>query len=125
MSSVTLHGPLFEGGVPEKVQRAAEDVVRKLTELGVQRLTSAFPQGVPVKTGNYRRNVHPTIQGMQAQIDDSGVIYGPWLEGTSSRNDSTRFKGYSTFRKTSDWLQEQAPDVCKAAAEKLASELGG
>jgi hypothetical protein len=33
-------------------------------------------------------------------ISDHGVIYGPWLEGTSSRNQSTRFKGYQTFRRT-------------------------
>jgi hypothetical protein len=24
--------------------------------------------------------------------------YGPWLEGTGSRNDTTRFKGYHGFR---------------------------
>lgn len=32
-------------------------------------------------------------------VHDSGVIYGPWLEGTGSRNAPvTRFKGYHAFR---------------------------
>ena len=126
MSDVVISGPLFSGGSSEQVVRAIEDVVREVTELGMQRLTSAFPAGVPVKTGNYRRNVHPTINGASAQIDDSGVIYGPWLEGTSSRNETTRFKGYATFRRTEQWLQdEQVPLVVKRRVEMLVKELGG
>ena len=140
--NVSLSGPLFEGGAGSRVQQAIEDVVRELTELGMQRLTSPFPTGVPVggtgrispitgragliyPGGHYRRNIHPTIYGAQAQIDDSEVLYGPWLEGVSSRNESTRFKGYSSFRRASQWLQEQAPDVAAKHAERLVKELGG
>lgn len=125
MSSVSIKGPLFESDPGHHVQQSAEDVVRELTEKGMQRLTSQFPTGVPVKTGNYRRNVHPTIQGAKAQLDDSGVIYGSWLEGTSRRNETTRFKGYATFRHTKDWLDDQAKDVCQKHAVKLAKNMGG
>ncbi len=123
---VTVNGPLFSGGANERVVLAVEDMVREVTELGMQRLTEAFPTGVPVKTGNYRRNIHPTISGASAQIDDSGVIYGPWLEGTGSRNETTRFKGYSTFRRAEQWLQdEQVPIAVKRRVEQLVKELGG
>lgn len=30
-------------------------------------------------------------------VHDSGVVYGPWLEGVSERNRQTRFKGYHAF----------------------------
>lgn len=115
--SVSLVGPLFA--------QCANDIVQELTELGMERLTSAFPTGVPVKTGNYRRNINPTIHGASAQLDDNGVVYGSWLEGTSSRNETSRFKGYATFRRTGDWLQEQAEDICQKHAAKLASALVG
>ena len=124
--SATATGPILDGLGPEKVEQAVADIVREVTELGMQRLTSAFPTGVAVKTGNYRRNVHPTIYGAQAQLDDSGVIYGPWLEGTSSRNETTRFKGYSAFRRAAQYLQDEVvPEVLTKNAEKLATELGG
>lgn len=125
MSDVTISGPLFSGGAPEVITMALEDMVREVTELGVERLTTSFPTGVPVKTGNYRRNINPTIAGMTGRIDDSQVIYGPWIEGTGSRNQTTRFKGYSTFRRTAQWLEEQVPIVARKRAEMLVKELGG
>ena len=124
--SATAAGPILDGLGPERVKAAVADIVREVTELGMQRLTAAFPTGVPVKTGNYRRNIHPTILGAQAQLDDSGVIYGPWLEGTGSRNETTRFKGYSTFRRAAQYLQDEVvPEVVARRAEQLATELGG
>jgi len=44
-------------------------------------------------------------------ITDGGVVYGPWLEGISSRNMTTRFKGYMTFRKTSQELEKKSREV--------------
>lgn len=119
-------GPLFETAVTARVETAIADIVREVTELGVQRLTSAFPTGVPVVTGNLRRNVHPTIAGPMAQIDSGGVVYGAWIEGTSSRNESTRFKGYATYRRATQYLNDEVvPAVVDKRAKKLARELGG
>ena len=64
-----------------------------------------------LSTGHYRRNVHRTVGALHVRIDDGGVIYGPWLEGVSTRNQTTRFKGYFSFRRTSQWLQSQVKGV--------------
>lgn len=123
---VSTTGPLFQPEALTVPLEIAEGAVAVLSELAMNRLTSAFPTGVPVKTGNYWRHIHQTVQGPMAQIDDSAVIYGPWLEGVSSRNTSTRFKGYSTFRRAAQWLtDEQLPIVAQKGAEALAKELGG
>ena len=116
-------GPLFSAASGALFQRAREDIVQTLAEMAVERLTSAFPTGVPVQSGNYRRNIHATVNGAEAAVDDSGVIYGPWLEGTGSRNETTRFKGYSTFRRTGQWLEDQAQGVADKVGEKLVREL--
>ncbi len=122
----TATGPLLEGVAATLVQQVLEDAVREVTELGMQRLTSAFPTGLPVKTGNLRRNVSPVIYGPRAEINDGGVIYSSWIEGTSSRNETTRFKGYSTWRRTIQHLQDEVvPEVASKAAERLVKELGG
>ena len=108
----------------EAFYACADAIVRELTDLGWNRLESAFPTGAPVKTGFYAGSVHAFQSGQHAYtIDDSGVVYGPWLEGTSARNETTRFKGYATFRRTRDWLAEQADGVAQRHLDALAVKL--
>lgn len=38
-------------------------------------------------------------------VTTGDAMYGPWLEGTGSRNRTTRFKGYFGFRRASDEIQ--------------------
>ena len=45
-------------------------------------------------------------------LDDRGVK-GPWLEGVSRRNSSTRFKGYHTFRLITGQLQAKAGSIAQ------------
>lgn len=126
-------GPIFDPHKRSKFfQQAKVATVRELVERGEQELDTAYllpkPQGKflsiseagkgKASTGNYRRNVHGITRqvglDLQGKIHDSGVVYGPWLEGTSSRNKTTRFKGYSSFRKVKQWLEKGiAPRVMK------------
>ena len=127
---VVQTGELFER--PKKItDQVFAKFIQRLVELGEQRLDETLrprPNGVYLSTaeaqkgrastGNYRRNVHSVIKGLNAKITDGGVIYGPWLEGTGSRNETTQFKGYASFRKTEVWLNEQA----KTEAQKFTNE---
>ena len=43
-----------------------------------------------------------------------GVIYGPWLEGTGSRNyPVTRFKGYRNWRRVTQMLEKAAKPIAE------------
>jgi len=53
------------------------------------------------------------------------VIYSAWLEGVSTRNQTTRFKGYSSMRRVAQELQKQVPQVARANVEKAIRELNG
>lgn len=130
-------GPLFrqpKATVRHELQRMVEDV----TEAGVLRLNDVLrprPRGVfltveqaaPGKAseGHYRASVAPIFGNLQARIDDNGVVYGPWLEGTSSRNQTTRFKGYASFRKTRDWLDKNVKKIIRPRVKRLVRSLGG
>jgi hypothetical protein len=64
------------------------------------------------QTGHYARSINGRMTGtLNGEVTDSGVVYGPWLEGVSSRNDATRFKGYGIFRRTRDKLQGMAQAI--------------
>ena len=121
--SVQVTGPLVPEGA-ERLHRAIERGVHDLVELGEERLAEMLrprPAGVYLSvtearpgqysTGNYRRNVHGTSRNLHGLLTDGGVVYGPWLEGVSSRNATTRFKGYASFRRTAQYMEKEAARV--------------
>jgi len=136
---VEISGPLFKRGA--KITRdAMEDAVQELVELGEDRLDRGLrprPAGVflsaqqarpgEASTGHYARSVAQDVevQGLRGRIGDGDVEYGPWLEGTSSRNQSTRFKGYHTFRKVGQWLETKADDVLEKNIRKAVQRMKG
>ena len=126
---VTTSGPFFSGAIKPKVERALDDTLQELVEKGEARLGELLQKGGVYKegsesTGYYRSMIHGEVKAEHSGlITDGGVIYGPWLEGTGSRNQSTRFKGYASFRKVEDWLVGQAQDVAIKHFSKLVGEL--
>lgn len=135
--SVTTKGPMAKRQqYTSLTHRALKLSVQNLVELGEQRLDVMLrprPGGVYLgvsdtknpSTGNYRRNIQGQVSGLNGRITDGGVIYGPWLEGTGSRNVSTRFKGYASFRRTGQWMNQQAPKVVQTQISNLVRGLNG
>lgn len=58
-------------------------------------------------TGRYRSRLHIVRRGA-IEVNDSNSVYGPWLEGTGSRNARSRFKGYHHWRRTRQQVERQA-----------------
>jgi KDO2-lipid IV(A) lauroyltransferase len=66
---------------------------------------------------------HEAVKGLMRVVSEGETVvtsdlatYGPWLEGTGSRNLTTRFKGYHTFRLVSQQVDEEAGPVAEAGA---------
>ncbi len=135
---VEKRGPLFDGRGGTIVRREVGRMVPGLGEVGEERLSEQArprPAGVylaitdarpgKASTGNYRRNISSVVRNLIGRITDGGVIYGPWLEGISSRNQRTRFKGYAMFRRVAGWMRAQQPRLARKAGARLARALGG
>jgi hypothetical protein len=135
--TVEVKGPLFDGRGKRIIDAVMHDTIQTVVERGVERLNEQArprPGGVflsvqeaqrgKASTGNYRRNISGDTQGLRGRIDDGNVIYGPWLEGTGSRNAKSRFKGYAMFRRTEQWLQKQVPGILRTTAARLVKRLG-
>lgn len=128
------------------VRRAITGAVQELVEYGEQRLDERLqprPAGVYLavtpkgqkwggpgtsrpgrgSVGNYRRNIHGRVSGLNGRIDDGNVVYGPWLEGTGSRNQTTRFKGYHSFRTVYQSMEKHKGKVIKAHVQRAVQEL--
>lgn len=63
--------------------------------------------------------VNQTVQPTLHKVHDRGVVYGPWLEGTSSRNRTTRFKGYSSLRRARQSAVARIPQLVAVPLRRL------
>jgi len=119
------------------MRRAVEDAVTELVERGEQLLHQKLrrgPAGVflstaeaapgQASTGNYLRNIEGITDNLSGLIHDNEVVYGPWLEGTGSRNaPRTSFKGYASFRKTADQLEKEASNILQRHVKRLKAKI--
>jgi len=145
--TIKSEGPFFERR-NKIVRDTMNNAINNLLQLGEQRLDKVLrprdtrpgvfktraQAGKQASTGHYRRNVHADMKKASSfakttsavgKIHDSGVVYGPWLEGTSSRNLSTRFPGYSSFRRTKDYLDKLSPKILNAHIKKATKQMNG
>lgn len=75
-------------------------------------------------TGFYSRHIENRDLGDHHLIHDSGVIYGPWLEGIGSRNyPVTRFPGYEIFRQVAQEMDRRAVYISQPAIHDLVEVL--
>lgn len=123
---VSETGPLFSGAAPEIIRVWLDDVKQDIAQEGVNQLRSFVMDKSGRATGHYQSQIVTStlIPFNDVRIHDP-VVYGPWLEGTSKRNRSTRFKGYRLWRKTAQALQDDAPKIAAARLPDLANRLGG
>lgn len=69
-------------------------------------------------TGYYQSRITTNRVGEAHVVTDGTVVYGPWLEGTGSRNDETRFKGYFTFRLVAQKVEAKASSIAEDVADR-------
>lgn len=110
MITVELNGPIFDGRAQRQLDLACDDIAQRVTRLGASMVRSNLHKVLRNETPFYRLQVaHRRVAANLWEIHDNNVIYGPWLEGTGSRNfPVTRFRGYATFRRTAQEIDRRA-----------------
>ena len=136
MDPVTFSGPLFDG----TAKRAARDgttaarkaVAKRGAELARGLLAADIRvhdtgralaavtttgRSVVYQSGKYSMPVTVMNPKTDIVVTSSLATYGPWLEGTGSRNQTTRFKGYHSFRKAAQELSVVAQKTADRAMQ--------
>ena len=122
-------GPLGDGTAIKAAEDWAEKTSQALADRGVEMLR-AFPMD---KTGRARGAFQGALKVTRVSSTETripgpqqrGVVWTPWLEGGSKRNQSTGFKGYHLFRKTRLALSKKAPEIGQKVLDELLPEMGG
>lgn len=86
--------------------------VRSVTQTDVSRV---------YQTGKYSMLV--TADRAETVVTTDLATYGPWLEGTGSRNLATRFKGYHSFRQAGQVLDGLAEGLAEDAIQPYLREM--
>lgn len=120
---VTFTGPLFTEN-PEKVVGDIADAIEvELSQVVVDQIKARLDSTLQHPTGYYRSRITASNVADSIVVSDSGVVYGPWLEGVGSRNKATRFKGYATFRRVTQEMDAEAAKLAEPIVERELERL--
>jgi hypothetical protein len=118
-----VRGPLFDGTATRALERLANDAAQRIAEAGLNDWHAALGSSIRVNTGRYESTLRSSNLDGGRLLGDGGMVYGPWLEGTGSRNETTRFKGYAAARRVTQALDAKASALAEPAVERAVREM--
>jgi hypothetical protein len=141
-SDVRLSGPLFDGRAERAAQRGADAIRSRLAAEGdklaagmlaasvrhhgsgrAERAATDTSSSRVYQTGKYTMPV--VVDRSETVVTSDLATYGPWLEGTGSRNHTTRFKGYNSFRRAGQALDRAAGGIADETMRPYIREMNG
>lgn len=125
---VIARGPIFDGRAPAMVEAFLDDAAAlvgaaALAEVKAN-LTGSIRNSSP---GGFISQLYERREALHdRKVGDQVLIYGPWLEGTGTRNAPvTRFAGYRSFERARTVIEAQVPVLVLPARERLVAAVNG
>lgn len=123
---VDRDGPIFQPLlVHESIRELIDDVEHDVASAGLQEWSTNLNASIRNPTPYYETQVTLERTDGHWVAHDRGVIYGPWLEGVGSRNQTTRFKGYAAARRARQAIERRIPQITAAALARAVRRLNG
>lgn len=121
---ITLSGPLFDGRAERILAKMAADCQRAVAEHAEFTWQMKMDDSFRHPTGAYQSHINIAHKDADLVVNDRGSVYGPWLEGTGSRNaPATRFKGYHAAVYATQAVERQIDQTCAPAVDKAVQEI--
>lgn len=124
---IEFRGPLFDGRAERAIEDACDDARDDIAAYAEERVLLGTSMNFKTRTPYYETRVTTTrVSSEVSQVDDQGVIYGPWLEGVGSRNSQRPgFPGYHFWRAAKQAVAVRGPQIAEAAVQRRLPEMGG
>jgi hypothetical protein len=123
--TVEVSGPIYDGRGEEILDRFCAAAADHIADEGEKRVKERLNQVLMHPEGTYVEHVRHEGAGTSHRVNDSNIVYGPWLEGESRRNQSTPYKGRHTFRLVGAELERDAVRLAEEVLPPFLAELGG
>jgi hypothetical protein len=124
MTNVILTGPLFHD--PAGALEDIGDLIQvEVAQAAFTQVHTNLNARIQNPTPYYETQIVRQRLHTDEVVHDRGIVYGPWLEGVSRRNATTRFKGYHSFRLACQTVQARAAGIADRVVTRNLSRLGG
>lgn len=145
MEGAVVSGPLFDGRADLAAKEGTDAIRAKLVSDARSAVAAVFIGRIRNSTGRFLASITDTSvsrtytvrsgsksYSMPVVVTDPAAetlvttelaSYGPWLEGTGSRNESTRFKGYQGFRLASQQVDRTAQATADVMFKPFAERM--
>jgi hypothetical protein len=115
---INVSGPIFDGRAAAAAAEFTEQIKQDVAAQGYANVMTNLNTSIRHPTPYYETQITTSRHGDALVVNDRDIIYGPWLEGVGSRNKTTRFKGYFSFRRATQELRKQV----KGLSDRLLRE---
>jgi hypothetical protein len=117
-------GQIFNASASKaQAARMVIEVNEGLAKEGVARIRAYLWRRYKHPTGYYNSNIVVSTRQTYRGITDNKVVYGGWLEGVSSRNKTTRFKGYRAFRTIKEELNRDKAKLAQPFVDAFIKKM--
>jgi hypothetical protein len=119
-------GPLFDGRAPAEVRKIRAEIIRLHVREGKRQIKAELSRGRGVDTGEYKRGIKGrSRRGRFGKVWALDARISAWLEGVSSLNRKSRFKGYGVWTAANEDVVRRSDSITNEAGDRLAKKLGG
>lgn len=125
MATVTISGPFFDDRNPTIRRELEDEGLNRVGGQGLADVQTNLNLSIRNPTPYYETQITSERHGDTQIVHDRDVIYGPWLEGTGSRNATTRFKGYASFRRAAQELEGKVDGILVPVVDRAVRGLNG
>lgn len=115
---VNLSGPFFDGRAEHAIREFLDDATYQIAGQALAEVHLILDLSIKHPTPYYETQVTSERAGQDMVVHDRGIVYGPWLEGVSQRNRTTRFKGYAAFRKATQEMERKAEPIAERILQR-------
>lgn len=122
---VTLSGPFFRKDIDTTVKGAIRKVVQRTAEYAQKDYQASLVPGRGFREGRYKKTIRRKSRGFTTTVASRNAPIATWLEGTSKRNRTTRFKGYRLYAQATQRTDRTAGAEARRIVAELVQELGG
>lgn len=110
-----VRGPISDGRMQRDLNSYEHDVAEALAEAAKDTWKDYLESSIRHPTPYYwtridRHEISPT----RYKVDDHGIRYGPWLEGTGSRNfPNSIFPGYHSLSRAKETMKRKRGGIAR------------
>lgn len=120
---VRTSGPLFDGRARSAARRLRVELQDTTAQRGLVLWRQTLQGSLRHPTGRYEARLNVERGGPTDKVNDHRSVYGPWLEGTGSRNRTTKFKGYLSMRRAVQKLTTELPRIFREIAPRYVRSM--